>query len=315
MSQTIKINNFSSLNIKERTELDADVAAAATSLSVKNNQNFAANDIVYVGRLGSDTGENLVASGISNATTIGVSALARPHNRFDDVHSLFGNKIRIYRAANVNGTAPADASFSLLATVDIDFDQVSTTYTDADGSSSYWYKFTFYNSTASTETTLPDSTASRGASYGLYCSVDDVKQKAGLQNNKYLPDSLVDQKRQAAKAYIDAELTGLYVVPFTTPINPLIREVAQLLAAGYLLTSEFGASSASTRAQGQEFIDAAKAILTRINNKELKLTGVTGEADTVTNAGGYNAWPNGETATTQGEYGGAERQFRMSDRY
>jgi hypothetical protein len=315
MSQTLKINNFSSLNIKERTELDADAAAAATSLSVKNNQDFAANDIVYVGRLGSDTGEKVVASGISNATTIGVSALARPHNRFDDVHSLFGNKIKVYRAANVDGTAPSDASFSSIATIDIDYDQPSTSYTDSSGGSDYWYKFTFYNSTASTETTLPDSTAARGASYGLYCSVDDVKQKAGLQNNKYLPDSLVDQKRQAAKAYIDAELTGLYTVPFTVPINPLIREVAQLLAAGYLLTSEFGASSASTRAQGEEFIKNGLDILTRINNKELKLTGVTGAVSTVPDAGGFNAWPNGDTATALPEVGGAERQFRMADRY
>lgn len=315
MAQTIKIDNFGSLNIKERTQLDADVAAAATALTVKNNQDFANNDMVYVGRLGSDTGEKVAATGITGATTINVGALVRPHNRFDDVHSLFGNKVKVYRAANVNGLQPADADFSLLTTVDIDFDQTHTSYTDSGGSSDYWYKFTFYNSVASSETTLADSSAARGASYGLYCSVEDVKIKAGMQNNQHLSNSLVDQKRQSAKAHIDAELTGLYVVPFTAPINPLIREIAELLAAGYLLTSEFGSGSASTRAQGKEFIDEANALLARINKKELKLTGVTGVASTVTDAGGFNAWPNADTATTVAESGGAERQFRMADRY
>jgi len=315
MAQTIKINNFSSLNIKERTQLDGDAAAAATSLVVKNNQGFANGDFVYVGRLGSDTGEKVVSSGISGATTIGIGALARPHNRFDDVHSLFGDKVKVYRAPNVSGTPPSDSSFELLATVDIDFDQNYTSYNDATGGSDYWYKFTFYNSTAATETSLADSTAARGGSYGLYCSVEDVKKKAGLQNNQFLEDSLVDQKRQAAKSHIDAELTGLYVVPFTAPINPLIREIAMTLAAGYLLISEFGAGSAATRAQGEEFIKQAQGTLHRINNKELKLTGVTGVAETVTNAGGYNAWPNASTATAVAESGGAERQFRMSDRY
>jgi len=315
MSQTLKINNFSSLNIVERSQLDADAAAAATSITVKNSQDYAANGHLYIGRLGSDTGEKVTISSITNATTIATSALVRPHNRFDDLTSLFGNKVKVYRAANVDGTQPADASFSLLATIDIDFDQNYTQYTDSTGSSDYWYKFTFYNPTTSTETTLADSSAARGASFGLYCSVEDVKKKAGLEGNRYLEDSLVDQKRQAAKAHIDGVLGGMYVVPFTAPINPLIREISSMLAAGYLLTSEWGASSASTRAEGEELIKLAEAQLEKINSKKLVLTNVIGVSETVADAGGFNAWPNAQTDTTQAESGGAERQFRMADRY
>lgn len=322
MSQTLNLNNFSDANIVETTELNADAAIGATSLTLKDNQGFAAADYLVVGRLGSETAElRIVDAPNSNLIDLTITAaLKLAHNRFDPVTKLFGNKMRIYRAANVNGSIPADADFSLLAagTIDIDPDQAFTRFTDADGDEDYWYKRTFYNSTSTSETPLSEATAYRGAQYPSYATAEEIRSKAGLQNNRYITDEKIHEKRKAAQSVINATLTGMYSVPFSTPVNPLINEITQLLAAGYLLTAE--ATNATTRAEGQALIDQATNAqgtgwLDKLNKKELKLTGLTGDAETVVDAGGYNAWPNADTATTADASGGGERKFRDTDRY
>lgn len=314
MSKTLTLNNFPAANVVETSELNAD-AVAGTSFTLKDNQGFSSGDFVIIGRLGSETAElRTVDAANANLTGLTITAATKlPHDRFDPITKLFGNKMRIYRAANVDGSIPAAASFTLLETIDIDPDQMATRYTDATGSSDYWYKRVFYNSTTAAETPLDEATAVRGAQYPAYATVEEIRDKAGLNSARYITDEKIDEKRRAAQAVIDAQLTGLYTVPFTIPVNPLIKEITQLLAAGYLLTQE--ATSAGLRAQGQALIDQATGLLNKLDNKELKLTGLQGEAETVTDGGGYNAWPNGDTATADETVGGGPRMFRVSDRY
>lgn len=320
MSQTLKLNNFAEENIVETTELNADSAVAATSLTLKDNQGFASGDFVIIGDLGSEESELRTVDAV-NSDLIGLTitaALKLAHNRFDQVTKLFGNQMKIYRASNVNGSQPADADFTEYATISIDPDQMSTRYTDASGSDDYWYKRVFYNPTTTTSTPLELAKAYRGQQYPEYASAEEIRNKAGLGGNRYITDEKVHEKRRAAQDVINGALTGLYVVPFTSPINPLINEITQLLAAGYLLTSE--ATNADTRAEGQAFIDQVTnkdgtGWLDKLNKRELKLTGLQGDDSTTPTASGYTAWPTGQTATTPDEQGGGERKFRDTDRY
>lgn len=320
MPQTLNLNNFSDANIVETSELNADAVVGALSLTLKGTQGFLAADYLLIGQRGSETAELRIA-GTPNADLITLPitvATKFAHNRFDQITKLFGNKQRIYRAANVNGSIPAAASFALVDTIDIDIDQMSTRWTDATGDENYWYKRTYYNSTSLGETPIGEAVAYRGSQYPAYATIEEIRDKAGLSGNRWITDEKIDEKRRAAQAIIDARLTGLYTVPFTVPVNPLIKEITQLLAAGYLLTQE--ATSASARAQGQALIDQATndkgtGLLDRIDTKELKLTGMTGSPETVTDAGGFNAWPNGTTAEAEPEVGGGARMFRVSDRY
>src|SRR6476469_3662736 len=100
MSQTLRIVNFGELNIKERGNLAADAAVAATSLTVNYTDNFAVGDFLYIGRLGSESGEVSAIATIPDADTVTVAALTKPHLRFDDIQTLFGDQIKIYRASN-----------------------------------------------------------------------------------------------------------------------------------------------------------------------------------------------------------------------
>lgn len=319
MSQTLRLNNFNSANIVEETVLDAD-AALGTALTLKDNQGFIAADYILIGQRGGENSElRIVDAPNSNLTGLTITAATKLlHSRFDQVTKLFGNKMRIYRAANVDGTQPADASFSLVDTIDIDPDQMTTEWTDATGTAAHWYKRTFYNSTSTGETPLGDAIAYRGGEDNnlYYANTDEVRQKAGLQNNKWITNEKVIEKINAAQSVINATLIGLYTVPFTSPINPLINEITQLLAAGYLLSQE--STNSSTQAKGKALIDEGNAWLSKLDKRELKLTGMTGsdESATSTGTGGYSGWPNATTGTDPtDEHNGAPRAFTTQSRY
>lgn len=321
MSQKLTISNYSKTNIVEETELTADAAASQAVIAVVSNQNFAANSHYVIGRIASEGLEKLLVLSVAGSTGITATTnLVRGHSKFEKVTRLFGDKIRIYRASNVDGSQPADGDFTLLTTVNIDYDGSQTEYTDADGSSSYWYKSTFYDSVGLTESSLAQSDAVRGGGYGNYASIESIRTQAGLTNNRFIADSVFEEKRQAAQRLIDSELNGVYVVPFTAPINPLISEITRLLAAGYVLTQEYANSGGVIFAQGQAMIDRVtnddkNGLLDRLNKKELKLTDAEGSPESVTDSGTFSGYPNSTTATALPENGGGARSFRVSDRY
>lgn len=317
MSQTLNLANFNSINLKEATYLTSDAAAAQAVLVVENNQNFVADGFFILGALGSEASELLSVSSV--ATTSGITAatnLARAHKKGEAVTGLIANKLRIYRAAASGSTVPADASFSLLDTIDIDTDQMQTQYTDDSGSSSYWYKYTYYNSVASTETTLAESIAVRGGGYGNYASIESIRREAGILNNRWIGDPEVDEKRQAAQQEINSRLSGMYTLPFTSPINPLIAEITRLLAAGFILLRQYGPQGVSTTTDGEQKVNKARELLNKLDTKELVLTDTSGADTSIPGTGaGFSGWPTASTKTASSEVGGGERKFRVSDRY
>lgn len=322
MSQKLTINNYSDINILEETELTADAASAQAVIAVTNTDGFATNSHYVIGRIGGESLEKLLCLSVAAPTGITATTnLVRSHKQSEKVTKIYGNKARIYRASNSDGSQPADADFSLLTTVDLDFDGSDTTYTDTAGSSDYWYKFTYYDSVATTETPLAQSTAVRGGGVGNYASLASIRKQAGLENNRYISDDKIEEKRQAAQRLIDAELNGVYVIPFVAPINPLISEITRLLAGGYLLTQEYTINSGGRLyAEGQSMIDRVTnkektGLLDRLNSKELKLTDVTGAPETTSGVSTYSGWPNATTETADPTVGGGARGFRVSDRY
>lgn len=320
MGQLLKLANYPAANIVEETQLDADMAAG-TSLTLKDNQGFASGNFVLIGQRGSEVAELRTVDTV-NANLVGLTITAATklsHDRFDQLTKLFGNKMKIYRAANVDGSIPSDASFgAVYATIDIDPDQTSTEYTDATGSTSYWYKRTFYNPTSLAETPIAEATAYRGFENMLYATPEQVRRKAGMKDNKWISDETIIEKIRAAMSVIDGTLTGLYTVPFSIPTNQIINEITQLLAAGYLLTQE--STNRAIKERGEALIAQAtnkdgNGWLDKLNKKEVKMVGITGDVQASTDSGQYNGWPLEATATADSTEGGGERMFRVSTRY
>lgn len=273
MSTTLKIDNYTSVNVKERTSLATDIEPAATSLTLVNNQNIAPGDYILVGNPGSETGEIRVAASVSGATIVVSDAITLRHDAYESVVGLIGNQLKIYRALNVDGTQPADSKFEVYGTpVDIDPDQLSTTYTDPTGGPGYWYKSTFFNSTTSAETALADSGAARGGNVGNYATLDEIRDLAGFKNNRNIADSKIQEFRSNAQDQVNGSLSGVYVIPFVAPINGYINLITKTLAAGFLKLDQFGQSNED----GNEMITWAQAQLKAIRGGDLTLTDAAG---------------------------------------
>jgi phage gp36-like protein len=268
MSTTLNIESFGEINLKERTTLTAGAAVAAQSITVPSIQGFAVGDIIYIGNLSREGCEKAVIASFTGQTTITlVAVLTLAHARFEPVTSVLGDLIHVYRAANVDGTVPADGSFTVLTTRNIDPDQLSTYYTDSSGSSSYWYKFTNYNATSLDETSLGDSVAVRGDDFGHYASLTEIRAEAGFSNNYNLKDTFVDQQRRAAEAEINTSLSNNYTTPFS-PVPEIIRTLTIQLAAGLLMQAEYGSSSS----KGKDKLADARTTIKNLQSQTSDIT-------------------------------------------
>ncbi|WEX02798.1 hypothetical protein [Rhodococcus sp. RCBS9] len=167
MSTTLQVDSFSRNNIRERTSLVEGVPEGATAIKVASTQGYAAGSIIYIGELAREQCEKAVVESLADDRTVTlVSPLKYPHAAFADVTGVLRDLVHLYRAANVDGKAPADDQFTVLATRDIDADQPSTYMTDTSGGFEYWYRSMYFNATTYEETTHADCDARRGQEWG-----------------------------------------------------------------------------------------------------------------------------------------------------
>lgn len=310
-SEIISIDNFSQSNIIERTILTADALSGQAVLSIENADNILMDDFLVVGIPGSETAEKKKIQSVVNLAVTLTSNLSIKHYRNEPIIKLRANQAKIYRAANVDGSVPADASFSSIATVEIQADQLYTEYIDSSGGDGYWYKYTFYNSDTAFESDLAECPAVRGGNYGLYVTVEEVRQEAGLVGNPWIKDQLVYSKLVQAQSEVNGSvILGGYSLPFTT-VPELVRNATLLLAAGYILSMEYGPEHTGTNKDGQLKIKMARDILMKIEKKQTELTDPVTSA-TIGSDNSVRGYPDdsAESATPS-----EDRMFSVTDRF
>ncbi|SDP33162.1 Protein of unknown function [Arthrobacter sp. ok909] len=315
MATTLQADSFAPANIKERAVLDADVAAGLSSLTLKSNQGLVVGDFLYLGALAQEGCEKGVIQSLTGATGVTLTAgLAFAHNRFEPVTAVLGDQVHFYRAANVDGTVPADNAFAaILSPADIDPDQPSTYRTDSTGSSDYWYKVTYYSSSAAADATdIAAATAVRGADYAHYAALSEIRNAAGFARNINLSDSIIDLQRRAAESEINAALVSKYTVPFTKPVPELIYHLTVELAAGLLLIDQYGTLNDGSTKDGMARVKDARAQLVLLQTGAISVVDVTGAALAESSASASSNLYD-ETTATDIEGGDDERIFRMSD--
>lgn len=296
MSEILHPTNFDPINVIEIGELSLDALAGQKVVKSTSSQGLVAGDYLVVGVRGSEIAEIGQIDTINGEDITLLANLRFKHYRTDPITKLVGSQIKIYRAANVNGLAPADTDFAYLGVVTIDADQLYTPYTDLAGGSGYWYKKTYYNSTSSLETSLADATAVRGGGYGHYASVDDVRHEAGMDNNRYIGDESILEKLEMAESEVNGSLAiAGYTLPLTeVPAN--LKQITQLLAAGYLLTVDYGPEYNGLTKDGERKIKMGKDMLLKIEKRETQLLDVQGEPVAQTKAvSGYPTSAQSET--------------------
>jgi hypothetical protein len=313
MSQSINITNFPTKNIVGQTQLTSQIITGSTTLSVVNAADFSSGYLL-VGTTGSNISEIVANVNASAGTSITLStSIVLQYNQFDPVYALFGNQLRIYRAADAGlGAQPADASFTLLATTNIDPTSDKTQYTDATGGGGYWYKITYYNSITTNESDLASSRATRGNFTVNYASIDEIRQEAGFRYARYIIDEQIDEARQAAQDTINGSLDSFYQTPFQPPISDQIRRLTRRLSAGYLRQAQYTQIS-DPKINGDDIVHDSLKILKKLQQKQEVIVNKAGKSlSQVGGTGEAEGWPNSSTATMAPTSGGAPRVFRMS---
>ena len=310
-AETVRLTNFPEANLVEITKFDADEAAAQTVLTVKNNDGFAADDFIVLGRLGHEKAEVRRVASVTNADTITVTAATSfAHKKFEDITKLRGDKIRLYKATNVDGTIPTDANFSLDSTNTIEADQQYIEATVTAGGTGFWYKQTFYQSVGLTETELGDSDAVRGGDSGHYATIEDIRKEAGFMDNPELTDENIHDRRDDAESEIDGCLKSAgYTLPLSTTPS-VIENITKILTAGYLLLQDYGVGADGTNKEGTAKIDYARGRLLDIKNKVIVLTSDI-DGSELSSSSYMSGWPDDTTETAAETSGGGEAVFRM----
>jgi hypothetical protein len=281
MSTVLKVQSFSESNIRERSLLAATLAVGSQTATFESTQGFETGQPIYVGVPGNERCEKLVVQAVLDATRVQfVAPAAYEHKTYEPVLGVLGDLIKIYRALNVDGRAPADEMFTVLATRNIDSDQPMTYYTDSSGSANYWYKYTYFNQLTNAETSLADSVPVRGDDFGHYATLSAIRSEAGFANATNLSDVDVDQQRRAAETEINATLANYYATPFK-PVPDAVRVLTEKLAAAFLKYNAYGSKY-------QKLVDEARASVQLYANQGSSITDDEGNSLSTTEGVSYD---------------------------
>ncbi len=313
MSTVLRADNFDEINIKEKAVLDADAAAAATTILVQSVQNIAVDDFTFIGNRGSETTEIRKVTSISSLT-LTIPALTQAHDRFEAIIVARADKIRYYRAANVDGSVPADGSFSQIAEVDIDYDQLFTDHIDSTGDSNFWYKYTFYNSVSTAETDLEATAAVRGGEFGHYITTNDVRAEAGLEDETNITDAAIAKHRDAAESCVNGSIISNYSLPLDEPFPALIVKISTIIAAGWLIQEQYGPQSPEIFTAGGSKVKDGKDLLKKIAARTLTITDFQGNS-LLSTTGGVGGWPDETTKDATRDESGGDHKFRVKDKF
>ena len=327
MAQTLKLTNFGSNNTLAQTKLTGDLGAGVTALPVVNSVNFLENLITLIGAAGAQGSEIQTTAAPADSTTVTLTEVTSlQHNNGDPVTLLVGDRIRVYRAADAynNGTQPPDTDFEAIngtTGTAIDPSQALTLYTDDGGNSTFWYKYTYYNSVSSAETDLASSTAV-WASQVHYVSLDQVRRAAGLTNSPNVTDDLIAEFRDAAEKEINGALLPVYDFPLPKPTNPIIVEIAKNIAAGELKHEMYQNVSVAQATAGETLADKARngggshTSLQDLVLRDVVLEDANFNEETIDEGHGFGGWPDDTTKGAGRSQGGdSGPQFSIDEEY
>lgn len=297
--------------LTELTYLSDDVAVGSNSLSVENAQGFAMDDYIVIERVRSEVAEVIKIASVSDNTITLSAGVSFVHKNGTRVQKILFNQRKFYRASSKTG------AYTLLGTKPIEVDRPDGTfYEDTTGTSSHWYKATYYNSNApGLETDLVDAIACKAAESEHYTSLWDIRKQAGFEDAFGIKDETIADYRDEAENEFESAIVTIYTIPLS-PKPKIVRQIINLLAAGNLLIKEYGMEAdIEISKSGQRMLDRAYFLIGKLIDKTLKLVdddgnelGLKGSATLASTSNVYS------DASDKGElYNIGDEQFTFKD--
>lgn len=290
----------------ERTKLAADVSAGSNiTLVLENNDSLANNDFIVIGYEGNELAElEQINAAVSGSTDVRVATLKFNHKKGENVTKYRYNQRKFYGSLTAGGSyveLTGDGSPKAIQP-----DDPQGTLLEYTGSTYLYFKATYYNSTGAVETDLADSVEVEGDESKRYATIYAIRKHAGLAGNAFYSDGRIEVKRRQAENEIDSALYARYTLPLTF-VSPLISQICELLAAGYIDFEEFGGDG-----EGVKWLGEARSLLKGLADGTRRLIGVDGtELTTNTKVDVLSGYPDGTIL----EGASDDRHFELGDKY
>jgi hypothetical protein len=158
-------------------------------LSVANTAGFKANNYIVLGRIGqAESAEIVKISSIDSATQMTlVAAPTFPHASDSSVTYIAYNEWRVYRSVTGIG-----GEYTLFSQLPIQIDQLLNATFDDTSESPYSYRYSFYNTTDTTESDLSDEYPFGGYSDAALGGIQDaVMTLFGDEDQRFLTRSMI----------------------------------------------------------------------------------------------------------------------------
>jgi hypothetical protein len=295
---------------RERTRLSLNATPGNNAvISVENSAGMLVNDYVVVGAEGSEQAEVCQITAVTNQS-ITVSVLKLVHYTYEPVVKYRYNKRKFYGCATISGTFLELTSYGSPAAIEVNDPQGTLLeYTGLEGY--LYFKSTYYNSQTTEETGLVESTAVLADESVRYCSIYAIKKQAGLTNNPFITDGVIETYRKRAENEVNSYIYDHYILPLTNSsavaeIPFVVENCTTLLAAGYMDYQEFGKDG-----EGINWLGEARALLKAIQKGTQQLIGSDNvELQRKTSTQGIQSYP-GQVDNVNGP----DRKFTMRQRF
>lgn len=186
-----------------RTRITSDVSSGATAITVANNDDFADGDYVILGKVGEEKTELVTLTGTTNNDQLDSSAAVFDHAVGTPATEVAYDQVQIARASSESG------SYSAVATIDLNLDEETTTYDDADGSTTSWYKVRYKDSDAGTYSAYSDPVQGTGyTTQSLYAMTNEVLEEFGDPNADEVSRDQVERYLRAGVRLITRAIIG-----------------------------------------------------------------------------------------------------------
>ena len=239
----------------QKTYLTAEVSASDTSSTVENNDDFASSDLTIFGDYGQEKTESVVLTGVTGNTQLdhGTGPVFN-HSVRTPVYQILYDQAEVYSASSDDGV------YSLLTTINLNFDEEDTIYDDSSGTTSTWYKIRYKNSQDSTTSDYSDEV--QGTGYGdntLASMTDEVLRSFGDPDSK-------EVSRDQVRKYLNAGVRRLvmniiqtypdYFGAYTT--QPLIADTTYSYPTNFINFQRMDVGTSRTDSYPVEFISETK---------------------------------------------------------
>ena len=291
----------------ERGKLNADAAAGSSvALTLVSNEGLAVNDYIAIGYEGTELAELQKISAVTGDAQVTVGTLKFAHKTGDPIVLYRFNQRKFYGSLTKDGTYTELTSDGSPKDIQVD-DPQGTLLEYTTGEGFLFFKATYFNSTATTETAEADAEAVEADESKRYCSIFAIRKQAGLVINPFITDGIIETFRKRAESEINSSLFSRYTLPLSE-IPPIIENACALLAGGYIDYQEFGKDG-----EGVKWLGEARGLLKAIKDgRQRLLDSDYAELTTNTNTEKVSGWPDDSTADDDAT---KDRKFKAGDQF